>query len=141
MKSRCNNPNASKYHLYGGKGIKVCNEWSQSFIAFHNWAIENGYTDELTLDRIDGNKDYEPSNCRWATYKEQANNTTQNNLITYKGITLTTYQWAEKIGINPNTFSERLRRGWSIERAIETPTMDMSDFGNFMKELKKTNVI
>ncbi|OEH55924.1 hypothetical protein AQ616_18985 [Oceanobacillus sp. E9] len=141
MKSRCNNPNASKYHLYGGKGIKVCDEWSESFITFHDWAMKNGYTDELTLDRINGNKDYEPCNCRWVTYKVQSNNTTQNNIITYKDVSMTAAQWAEKLNMNYNTFTERLRRGWTLERAIETPTMDISNFGNFIKELKKTNVI
>lgn len=70
MKTRCNNPNSPKFHNHGGKGVKVCKEWSDSFIAFHKWAMKNGYTDELTLDRINGDGNYEPSNCRWATYKQ-----------------------------------------------------------------------
>jgi len=141
MKSRCNNPNASKYYLYGGKGIKVCEGWENDFNAFYNWSLENGYSDKLTLDRIDGNKDYSPGNCRWVTYKVQGNNTTQNHLITYEGTTLTAAQWAEKLGMNYNTFTERLRRGWSIERAITTPTMRIKNFGNYIKGLKKNNVI
>lgn len=140
MRSRCNNPKSTKYYLYGGKGITVCKEWDESFERFYDWSMKNGYEEDLTIDRIDGNGNYEPNNCRWATYKEQANNTTQNNIITYKGISMNATQWAKKLNMNPNTFSERLRRGWSVERAIITPTMKIDNFGNFIKELKKNNV-
>ena len=123
-KSRCENPNAHEYENYGGRGIKICDEW-QDYEAFAEWARGNGYEDEqrgeCTLDRIDTNGDYEPLNCRWVTMKAQQRNRRSNKLITYKGETHCISEWAEIAGIRYGTFIKRLEYGWSMERTMTTP--------------------
>ena len=123
MKQRCQNPNTISYKCYGGKGISVCEGWNNSFKAFYDWAIANGYSEDLTIDRIDNDGNYEPANCRWATNKEQQNHTSYTRLYTYNGETLSIMQWAEKTGIHPNMLYKRLSRGWSIEKALKTKSL------------------
>lgn len=106
MRGRCQRKRSEKWPNYGGRGISVCDEW-QSFEAFEAWALANGYTDELTLDRINNDGDYTPENCRWATRKEQANNTRRNILVMYKGQLLTLKQAAEASGIAYSTLRGR----------------------------------
>lgn len=118
MKDRCYNKSHNQYKNYGARGITVCDEWRKTFLSFYSWALNNGYTDELSIDRINNDKGYCPDNCRWATMKEQQNNKRTNRVITYCGKTQTLTQWAEEIGVNRNTLLYRLKRGWTIERAL-----------------------
>lgn len=118
MKRRCLDPKSSRYPRYGGRGIKLCYQW-RSFDAF---LLDMGVKpDGMTLERKDVNGNYEPSNCIWATLKQQANNKTSNRLLTHDGATLTTSQWAERVGINHVSLRMRLHRGWSVERALTQP--------------------
>ncbi len=121
MKGRCYNPNSYAYHNYGGRGIKVCDEWKNDFVSFYNWAIANGYDEHLSIDRIDVNGDYEPANCRWADKSTQANNTRCNRKIEYDGKVQTVSQWSAETGIKSSTIRRRLSLGWTIEKTLKTP--------------------
>lgn len=121
MKKRCNCPTDKHYKWYGERGITVCKEWSESFQTFKKWALNNGYRDNLTIDRIDNDGNYCPENCRWVTQKEQCNNTRRNRMISYMGKIQTMTQWSEEIGISVDTLSSRLNLGWSVEKALTTP--------------------
>ena len=123
MKQRCANQNAINFEYYGGKGISVCDEWKNDFKSFYEWAMANGYSDDLTIERINNNQNYCPENCRWATNKEQQNHTSYNSLYTYNGETHSVMQWAEKVGISANMLYKRLHRGWDIARALTTPKL------------------
>ena len=118
MKARCFNPRESHFTDYGGRGITVCAEWL-SFEGFRDWALANGYADNLTIDRIDVNGNYEPNNCRWATTVEQANNTRRNHKITFNGKTQNIKQWADELGINYYTLHSRITKSkWDVEKAL-----------------------
>lgn len=119
MRRRCYNVNYPYYKDYGGRGITMCDEWFNNFMNFHNWAIDNGYDDNLTIDRIDNNKGYSPNNCRWTTSKQQNRNRRTAKLITYKGETKPLAEWCEILNLNYWTIKSRLYRGWDIEKAIE----------------------
>lgn len=119
MRRRCYKSTSPDYARYGGRGITVCDEWKDSFQAFYEWSVANGYLENLTIDRIDNEGDYSPQNCRWVNAEVQNNNTRRNYYITHDGETLTLAQWAKKCGINKNTLYSRLTKyGWSIERAL-----------------------
>ena len=114
MKRRCYNRQDPKYNIYGGRGIAMCDEWKKDFINFYNWAMENGYSDDLTIDRIDVNGDYEPSNCRWATAKEQANNRRTNINITIGNTTKNLKEWCEIFNVDYGKASARYHREENI---------------------------
>ena len=118
MKQRCTNPKHIGFDRYGGRGIKVCDEWIHDYQAFYRWAMASGYENGLSIDRIDNDRGYSPDNCRWATRKEQNNNTSSNRLILFNGQSKTMAQWGEERGIRKSTYDSRLRRGWSPEEAL-----------------------
>ncbi|MGM1361119.1 hypothetical protein ACS2B2_25685 [Bacillus cereus group sp. BceL297] len=110
MKHRCFQEDNKAYHHYGGRGITVCEEWSD-FQSFYDWSMKNGYSDELSIDRVDVNGDYEPGNCEWVTTTDQANNKRTNINITLNGEKKTMTEWAHFFEVNPVTVSQRYRRG------------------------------
>ena len=119
MKQRCCNPNRSDYHRYGGRGIKVCESWENSFESFVKdmGKRPKGYL----LDRIDNNGNYEPSNCRWVTVTESSRNKSTNRVITFKGKTQTLIGWAEELNVNKHLIQKRLSYGWDLQRVMSEP--------------------
>ena len=129
MKTRCNSPKSKAYKYYGGRGIKVCEEW-ESYEKFKEWALNNGYSDDLTIDRINSDGDYEPSNCRWATYGQQRANSrdpytlterpmyARGKLYELNGEIHTLPYWCDKYGVLVNTVRYRLSQGHTLEDAL-----------------------
>ena len=121
MKQRCGNPNAVDFSYYGGRGIAVCDQWKKSFWDFRAWALVNGYADNLTIDRIDNDGNYEPNNCRWISFAEQRTNTSQTRKVTINGETMCLKHWCEKYGINYAMVCQRIHRGMNEVDALLTP--------------------
>lgn len=134
MSQRCFNPNNSQFKDYGGRGITMCEEWRNNYNAFRKWALLSGYREETlpnglnkwTIDRINVNGNYEPGNCRWITCQEQQLNKRDNVVITYKGETKTATEFAKQYNIPAHNLWYRLKHGWSVEAAIETPVKKRS---------------
>lgn len=127
IKSRCYNTKNIGYKNYGGRGIKVCDEWldcEKGSTNFIKWSLENGYKENLTIDRIDVNGDYCPENCRWVTMKEQSNNRRNNHYITIKGQTKTLSMWFEIYKISRTQFYWRINHGMSEVEAITVPNLN-----------------
>lgn len=129
MKQRCLNPKNDSYAGYGGRGITICQEWQEDFANFAKWAIENGYSDNLTIERKDVNGNYEPSNCCWITSFEQQSNTRKNVFVTYKGERKTLSEWCRILNLKYATISYRLKNGYSVEDAFEKK----ANYGNRLK--------
>ena len=118
MKSRCYLPSQVGYKYYGGQGVTVCDEWKNDFMSFHDWAMNNGYEETLTIDRIDPYGNYEPSNCRWSTVKEQCNNRSSNINITIGNATKSLMSWCEIFNVDYKKVHARYQRNGyeSIDR-------------------------
>ena len=132
MKQRCYNPNNYEFHLYGGRGIKICDEWLSDNVSFYRWAIENGYIENATqaensIDRIDPEGDYSPENCRWVDSYVQANNTRKNIYYEWNGETHTLTEWSRIVGIKSGTLYNRMNKlGWTIGEALTLPPSHIS---------------
>lgn len=117
MKNRCHNPKVKAFRNYGARGINVCERWDESFVAFRA-DMGPRPSPRHSIDRIDYNGNYSPDNCRWATPKEQANNSRRNRRLTHQGITLSLSQWSERLGIPRKRIRHRLNAGWPVEAAL-----------------------
>lgn len=125
MKARCNRPTHARYRYYGARGIKVCEEWANletGFDAFADWALSHGYTNEMTIERVDVNGDYCPENCKWISMPEQARNKTSTFWVEYKGEKISLSELCERFNLNYQTVHDRLtERGMTVEEAVEKP--------------------
>jgi len=120
MRQRCNNPKDCNYHKYGGRGITLCEEWANSYDAFMQWALDNGYKEGLQVDRVNNNEGYSPNNCRWVTPKVNGNNTRRTIMVTYMGETRPLTEWAEIRGIKIGTLRSRLQElKLPVEEALQ----------------------
>lgn len=127
MRARCERITKDSYARYGGRGIKVCSEWHE-WDTFRAWALANGYQDELTIERIDVNGNYEPTNCKWIPRGEQARNRRTTCRLTFNGVTMSAAEWARHIGLkDKHGVLKRIRSGWSVEKALTTPPRSKRD--------------
>ena len=125
MKRRCTNEDCPRYKDYGGRGITVCDEWLEDYDNFIEWALNNGYEDNLTIDRIDNDGNYEPSNCRWITREAQSRNKRTNVMVAYKGETKCLKEWCDILDLPYDATNNRIvALGWDVEKAFTEPLFD-----------------
>lgn len=131
IKRRCNNKNAINYKNYGLRGIKMCTEWENDFMLFKDWAYQNGYNANLTIDRIDNDKNYCPSNCIWSDQKYQQNHKRNNRYITYNNQKHTLSEWAQITGLSTSVIDSRLNKlEWSEQKTLTTPLRGKNNVSN-----------
>ena len=123
MRQRCSNPNNSAYKNYGDRGIRVCSEWND-YQVFKEWAMGNGYDENLTIERVDVDGGYNPDNCKWITRKDQGFNRRNNHVLTYNGETKTLTEWCNELNLSYDMVRGRLKRGWTVEAALTTPKLN-----------------
>lgn len=121
MRYRCKNKKYHDFHRYGGRGIKVCEEWDKNTDSFIEWSLSNGYSQDKSIDRIDVDGDYEPNNCRWVDMKTQQNNRGNNIVIEYDGDCRSLLGWSEITGIDVDLLQDRYHKGWDSKRILTTP--------------------
>lgn len=141
IKTRCYNAKSPNFKYYGARGIKVCNEWlgENGFLNFYNWATNNGYDENLSIDRINVDRNYEPSNCKWSDNVEQANNKRNNHYVFYKGNKVTISQLSRMIKINRDVLYDRINNlQWCLNKAVNTPIRPKKQKGS---KYDKNNII
>lgn len=121
IKERCYNPNSKSYHRYGGRGIKMCDEWLNDYQLFEDWCLSHGFQEGLAIDRIDNDGNYSPDNCRFVTLKENNQKRNTTRWYTINGKTKNLQQWCDYFGVKRGTVHTRLEHGWSIEDALTKP--------------------
>ena len=121
IKQRCYNPGHTHYHRYGGRGIIMCDEWKNNFSTFYYWAIDNGYAENLSIDRISNDGNYEPTNCQWVTIAENCKKQSTNKFITYNGKTQIMADWAREFSMHQSVFFTRLKKGFTMEEISKMP--------------------
>ena len=143
MNSRCYNPKVPEFHNYGGRGIRVCNEWKQSATAFLNWALTKGYKKGLTIERKDNDGNYEPNNCKFATWAQQARNKRNTVRITMFGQVYCRIELCKMLNVNMEMVRGRQRRGWSIGCALLIPNhkKEKHNVSAFAKNKKRLNTL
>lgn len=135
VKKRCYNKAESRYKDYGARGIKMCEEWLVSFDNFVEWSLSNGYSNEMTLERVDVNGDYSPYNCKWITLEEQAFNKRDTKWVTYKGESIQLVKLCKRENVSYDTVHNRIYSlGWSVERAIDEPSQQENSLRNKCRE-------
>jgi hypothetical protein len=125
MKSRCYNPRNNRYYRYGARGIQVCDRWLHSF---ENFLADMGPrpSPKHSIDRIDNDKDYCPENCKWSTAREQARNRSSCRYLEHNGRRMLISDWAAELGVNRALLTKRLKRGWSVEQTLTTPSLHLT---------------
>lgn len=137
IKARCVYKNSVNNSDYGGRGIKMCKEWADSFVAFRDWALQNGYRDDLTIERIDVNGEYCPENCKWIPKSEQSSNRRSCIIITYNGKTQNLNDWCKELKLDYKRTNNRIKKlGWSFEKAISEP-VDIKKRNMKIRKLKE----
>ena len=141
MIQRCTDKRYIYYHNYGGRGIKVCQEWRNNFMSFYNWAMSSGYHYNLSIDRIDVNGNYEPSNCKWSTAKEQSRNKRDNHVVTINGVSKTLVEWSEASGIDYSVLKARVKLNWDASRLLQPVRKYIKNFTEFNGEIGQTAIM
>lgn len=140
MRQRCSYEKSINWHLYGGRGIRVCDEWQESFEPFRDWALSHGYEDGLQLDRIDNDGNYSPDNCKWSTRTEQGNNRRTCIYVTIDGVTKSVSEWCRETGVNRMVAYSRIRKGWEPEQAVTVTDPNVGKMRNASSKFKPVNV-